>query len=71
MRRTLTERLSEPGLRLRALTIPARISLAVLALVVAVVVFAPWLGFRDAFQSGTPAQAPSAEQLVRHRRHRA
>ena len=60
MRRSLAERLSEPGLRLRALTIPARISLAVLALVVAVIVFAPWLGFHDAFQSGTPAQPPSA-----------
>ncbi len=60
MRRTLAERLSEPGLRLRALTIPARISLAVLTLVVAVVVFAPWLGFHDAFLSGPPAQAPSA-----------
>ena len=60
MRRTLAERLAEPGLRLRALTIPARISLAVLALMVAVVVFAPWLGFHDAFLSGTPAQAPSA-----------
>ena len=58
MRRSLAERLAEPGLRLRALSIPARISLVVLVLMVAVVVLAPWVGAHDPFLSGVPGPAP-------------
>ncbi len=60
MRRALTERLSEPGLRLRALPMGAKISLTVVALVVAMAVFAPLIS-TDPLASGTPVQPPGGD----------
>ena len=61
MRRSLAERLAEPGLRLRALSVPAQVSLVVLMLTVAAVVLAPWVAAYDPFLSGVPALPPSAD----------
>ena len=58
MRRSLTERLSEPGLRLRALSLSSKIALTVVLLVVLLAVFAPLIAQFDPFASGTPATAP-------------
>ena len=58
MRRTLTERLSEPGLRLRALPFASKIALVVVGLVVLLAVFAPVVARFDPFASGPPATAP-------------
>nr|NLI49940.1 dipeptide/oligopeptide/nickel ABC transporter permease/ATP-binding protein [Propionibacterium sp.] len=58
MRRTLTERLSEPGLRLRALPLSSKIALAIVGLVVLLAVFAPLVARFDPLASGTPAVAP-------------
>ena len=58
MRRTLTERLSEPGLRLRALPLSSKVALGVLALVVLLALFAPLIAQFDPLASGTPALPP-------------
>ena len=58
MRRTLTERLSEPGLRLRALPLSSKVALGVLALVVLLAIFAPLIARFDPLASGTPALPP-------------
>jgi len=58
MRRTLTERLSEPGLRLRALPLSSKIALTVVGLVVLLAIFAPLIAQFDPLASGTPATAP-------------
>ncbi|MDQ2782036.1 MAG: dipeptide/oligopeptide/nickel ABC transporter permease/ATP-binding protein [Actinomycetota bacterium] len=61
MRRSLTERLSEPGLRLRALPIGSKIALVVVALVCLLAVLAPLAG--DPLASGTPVQPPGGGHL--------
>lgn len=61
MRRSLTERLSAPGLRLRALPLGSRIALAIFAIVALAAVFAPVLAPYDPLASGTPVLPPSAE----------
>ena len=58
MRRSLTERLSEPGLRLGALRTSSKIALGIIALVVALAVFAPLIAHFDPLASGTPATPP-------------
>ncbi|MDN5725638.1 MAG: dipeptide/oligopeptide/nickel ABC transporter permease/ATP-binding protein [Propionibacteriales bacterium] len=59
MRRTLTEKLSEPGLRLAALPIGSKISLFVFLLVVLMAICAPLFG--DPLASGVPVQPPSGQ----------
>ncbi|WP_448071480.1 dipeptide/oligopeptide/nickel ABC transporter permease/ATP-binding protein [Georgenia yuyongxinii] len=61
MRRHLTERLSAPGLRLKALPLGSKISLAFVLLVVLMAVFAPLVAIHDPLASGAPVQPPSAE----------
>ncbi len=61
MRRTLTERLSEPGLRLKALPTGSKIALGVITVVVLMAVFAPIVASQSPFESGTPARPPSGE----------
>lgn len=58
MRRTLTERLSEPGLRLRALPLGSKIALAIIALVVLAAAAAPLITRFDPLASGTPVLPP-------------
>ncbi len=58
MRRSLTERLSEPGLRLKALPLSSKIALTVVGLVVLLAVFAPVIAAFDPLASGNPATAP-------------
>lgn len=58
MRRTLTERLSEPGLRLKALPLGSKIALAVLLVVVLMATFAPLLTPFSPMASEAPAVAP-------------
>ena len=60
MRRNLTEKLSEPGLRLKALPLSSKIALSVVVVVVLMAVFAPLIA-GDPFDSGMPAQKPSGE----------
>ena len=60
MRRNLTEKLSEPGLRLKALPLSSKIALSVVVVVVLMAVFAPLIA-GDSFDSGMPAQKPSGE----------
>ncbi|GAB3707252.1 dipeptide/oligopeptide/nickel ABC transporter permease/ATP-binding protein [Mariniluteicoccus flavus] len=61
MRSRLTERLSEPGLRLRALPIGSKIALAVVTAVALMAVFAPLVARFDPMASGTPVLPPSGE----------
>lgn len=61
MRRQLTERLSTPGLRLRALPLGSKISLAFVLLVALAAVFAPLVASHDPLATGTPVQPPGAE----------
>jgi peptide/nickel transport system permease protein len=63
VRRQLTERLSVPGLRLRlrALSLGARLALAFVLLVVLAAVLAPWITGYDPLATGTPVQPPGAE----------
>ncbi|MGI8458928.1 MAG: dipeptide/oligopeptide/nickel ABC transporter permease/ATP-binding protein [Propionibacteriaceae bacterium] len=56
MRRSLTERLSEPGLRVRSLPLGSKIALVVLGLVALLTIFAPLTG--NPLASGTPVQPP-------------
>lgn len=64
MRRTLAERLSEPGLRLAALSRTAQVALGVLVIVVLACLLAPWIVPRDPFLTTVPAQPPSAENWL-------
>src|SRR5690606_30731208 len=61
VRRQLTERLSRPGLRLRALPLGSKIALAFVALVALAAIFAPLVATHDPLTTGTPVQPPSAE----------
>ncbi|MFF2454279.1 dipeptide/oligopeptide/nickel ABC transporter permease/ATP-binding protein [Isoptericola sp. NPDC058082] len=61
MRRNLTERLSGPALRLRALPLTSKIALVVVAVVALAAVFAPLVTVHDPLASGTPVQPPSGE----------
>lgn len=61
MRRSLAERLAEPGLRLRSLSWTARVALVVLVVVALVCVLAPWLVPHDPFLTTNPAQPPGPE----------
>ncbi|MFD2024882.1 dipeptide/oligopeptide/nickel ABC transporter permease/ATP-binding protein [Promicromonospora aerolata] len=61
MRRHLTERLSEPALRLRALPAGSKVSLAFVLLVVLAAAFAPLVAVHDPLTTGTPVQAPGSE----------
>ncbi len=60
MRRKLTEKLSQPGLRLTTLPIGSRIALVVFALVLLAAVFGPFFT-QNPQASGVPALPPSAE----------
>jgi peptide/nickel transport system permease protein len=59
MRRSLTDRLSEPGLRLKALAPASKVALAVVAIVALMAVFAPLVAPQNPMASGTPALPPS------------
>jgi peptide/nickel transport system permease protein len=61
MRRTLTDRLSRPGLRLGAMPVGSRIALVFVVLVGLLAVFAPLIAQHDPLASGTPVQPPSGE----------
>ncbi|PFG38624.1 peptide/nickel transport system permease protein [Georgenia soli] len=61
MRRKLTERLSAPGLRLRALPAGSKVALAFVTLVALVAVLAPLVSAHDPLATGTPVQPPSGE----------
>ena len=61
MRRGLTEKLSEPGLRLKALPLSSKIALGIITLVVLMAVFAPVISAYDPLASGTPMIKPGAE----------
>ena len=58
MRRALTERLSEPGLRLRALPMGSKVALVLVVLVALAAVFAPVVAAFDPLASGSPATPP-------------
>ena len=59
MRRTLTQRLSAPGLRLRSLPLGSRICFLFVLLVALAAVFAPLVTSHDPLQTGTPVEPPS------------
>ncbi|MCA5892216.1 dipeptide/oligopeptide/nickel ABC transporter permease/ATP-binding protein [Isoptericola sp. NEAU-Y5] len=61
MRRHLTERLSTPALRLRAMPLPSKIALALVAIITLAAIFAPLVTTYDPLASGTPVQPPSGE----------
>ncbi|GAA4715207.1 peptide/nickel transport system permease protein [Promicromonospora umidemergens] len=61
MRRHLTERLSEPALRLRALPVGSKISLAFVLLVVLAAIFAPLVAVHNPLTTGIPVQPPGSE----------
>ncbi|MCM3503192.1 dipeptide/oligopeptide/nickel ABC transporter permease/ATP-binding protein [Microbacterium sp. P26] len=63
MRRTLTERLSLPGLRFGRLPIGTSICLAVIAVVALVAVFAPLVAPYDPLASGPAVQPPGPEHF--------
>ncbi|MDN5570880.1 MAG: dipeptide/oligopeptide/nickel ABC transporter permease/ATP-binding protein [Propionibacteriaceae bacterium] len=63
MRRRLTERLTEPGLRLGALPLGSKIALGALAVVVLMAVFAPLVAAQNPLATGTPAQPPSGDHF--------
>ena len=60
MRYGLADRLSRPGLALKALPIGSKLSLAFLALIALAAVFAPLLAPHDPLATGIPAQSPGA-----------
>jgi peptide/nickel transport system permease protein len=55
------ERLSEPALRLRALPLGAKISLAFVLLVALAAIFAPLVAVHNPLTTGTPVQPPGSE----------
>ncbi|MDN4480253.1 dipeptide/oligopeptide/nickel ABC transporter permease/ATP-binding protein [Demequina muriae] len=61
MRRTLTERLSVPGLRLGQLSTASTIGLVLLAIIALASLFAPLIAPYDPLASGPPVGPPSAE----------
>ncbi|GHD04444.1 dipeptide/oligopeptide/nickel ABC transporter permease/ATP-binding protein [Zhihengliuella salsuginis] len=61
MRYGLADRLSRPGVALRALPTGSKLALAFLVLISLAAVFAPVLAPHDPLATGTPAQGPSAE----------
>src|SRR5690606_26556250 len=61
VRRKLTERLSQPGLRLGALPLGAKVSLAVVLVVAVAAVLAPLVATHDPLASGAPVQPPGGE----------
>jgi len=61
VRRKLTERLSQPGLRLRALPPGARIAMAFVLLVALAAILAPLLAAHSPLASGPAVQPPSAD----------
>lgn len=61
MRRKLTERLSTPALRLRALPLGSKIAVTVVAIVALAAIFAPFVTSYGPLATGTPVQGPSAE----------
>lgn len=61
VRQGLTARLSRPGIRLRRMSLPARISLAALLLLSLAALLAPWITPHDPLASGTPALGPSGD----------
>ncbi|WP_320779251.1 dipeptide/oligopeptide/nickel ABC transporter permease/ATP-binding protein [Streptomyces sp. CRN 30] len=58
--RSLAERLSRPGVRLRRLPVPSRIALAILVVVVLGALFAPLLT-QNPLATGVPARPPGAD----------
>ena len=63
MRRTLTEKLSRPGLRfgrLRAMSLSAKISLVFIILVVLAAIFAPLVATMDPLRSNVPNTGPDS-----------
>ncbi|WP_425308517.1 dipeptide/oligopeptide/nickel ABC transporter permease/ATP-binding protein [Ammonicoccus fulvus] len=64
MRRKLTERLSEPGLRLGALPLGSKIALGILLVVVLTAIFAPVIGRYDPLLTGVPNTPPEAEHWL-------
>lgn len=63
MRGKLAERLSEPGLRLKALSTGSKIALVVFGLVVLLALFAPLVA-PNPLATGIPVQPPSADHLM-------
>ncbi len=63
MRRSLTERLSTPGLRLKSLPIGSKIALIVVTLVALAALFAPIISPFDPLASGTPVRPPGGDHL--------
>lgn len=61
VRQGLTARLSRPGIKLRRMSLPARISLAALILLALAALLAPWIAPHDPLASGTPALGPSGD----------
>ncbi len=61
MRRRLTERLSEPGLRFNALPVASRVAVVIMTLVVLLAVFAPLVSPYDPLASGDPVRPPGGE----------
>lgn len=64
MRRKLTERLSEPGLRLGALPLGSKIALGLLVLILLTAIFAPVIGRYDPLMTGMPNTPPEAEHWL-------
>lgn len=64
MRKGLADRLSQPGIRFRALPLGSKISLAFILIIALVAVFAPWLAPHDPLAStGAPIGAPNSDYL--------
>ncbi|WP_237202827.1 dipeptide/oligopeptide/nickel ABC transporter permease/ATP-binding protein [Rothia endophytica] len=64
MRKGLADRLSQPGVRFRALPLGSKISLAFILIIALVAVFAPWLAPHDPLAStGAPIGAPNSDYL--------
>ena len=59
--RALTERLTEPGLRLKALPLGSKIALGFVLLVALAAIFAPVVASHSPLASGAPVQPPGAE----------
>ncbi|MEA9984372.1 MULTISPECIES: dipeptide/oligopeptide/nickel ABC transporter permease/ATP-binding protein [Subtercola] len=61
MRRTLTQRLATPGLRIAALPLGSKFALGFFLVIVFAAVFAPLVAPHDPLTTGIPAQPPSAD----------